>query len=111
MINLTNFDTHPTRKAYSIFRFYDFNRQAYFEQLLLQDNIWFEKETYNEDETIWYVFGVRNSDLKKVKHINYLVAAKYRKPIIPNIYFRWILLLVSFGLIALAIIGYFMSNK
>ena len=44
MINITNYNEHPTRKAYTIFHFFKPERANYFKELLIEENTWFESE-------------------------------------------------------------------
>lgn len=110
MINLTNFENHPTRKTYTVFHFYHEERADYFEELLNNNNIWFEKETENQDDNELFYFGVKNTDLKEVKQYNYLVSAKHRKPIIPSKIGRWALYIFTLVLLTFIVIGYLKSK-
>lgn len=109
MLNVTNYSDHPSRHGYTIFRFYEKERAAYFEQLLNEETIWFETDIDNESVKTTYFFGVKNSDFKKVQNKNFLVNAKYREPFIPNSYLRWTVVLFALGAITLSIVGYFSS--
>jgi len=106
MINLTNYNEHPSRKYYTIFHFYKTERAHYFEELLKENDIWFERETEEEPDKITYFFGVKNTDLKQVEKLNYLVSAKYRSPIIANKAIKWSLYAFTAILLVLALLGY-----
>lgn len=106
MINLTNYNDHPTRKSYTIFHFFLLERARYFEELLLQEKIWFESEIETQPDKTIYFFGIKNSDLRKVERLNYLVSAKYRKPTIPSKPLRWVIYLLSLILLVLMVLGY-----
>ncbi|OFY94900.1 MAG: hypothetical protein A3K10_12350 [Bacteroidetes bacterium RIFCSPLOWO2_12_FULL_31_6] len=104
MFNITNFFDHPTRPGYTIFKFHDKQRAVYFEELLKNKNIWFES-SIDEGENIIYLFGVKKSDYKNAMNANYLVSAKYRSKIIPNVYFRWLVIIITVAILILAIIS------
>jgi hypothetical protein len=106
MINITNYNEHPTRKAYTIFHFFKPERANYFKELLIEQNIWFESEIEEQPEKTIYFFGIKNRDLKKVERINYLVSARYRKPTISNRYLSWSLYVFAILVFILAIMGY-----
>lgn len=110
MINITNYNQHPTRKAYTIFHFFNKERADYFKELLEEQKIWFESEIEKQPEKTIYFFGIKNVDLKKVEHINYLVSAKYRKPTISNKYLSWGLYIFAILVFILAIMGYINSK-
>lgn len=107
MINITNFNEHPTRKAYTIFHFFTFERANYFEELLKEQQIWYESDIDEKESKTTYFFGVKNADFKKAQQINYLVRAKYRKPTIPYKPLRIVIYILSLILLTLAIIGFF----
>ncbi len=104
MLNITNYSDHPTRIGYTVYRFFEKERADYFEELLTQENVYFEAGVDDSANTI-YLFGVKKGDSKKAMNANYLVSAKYRNKIIPNNYFRWALIIFFFAVIALAIFG------
>lgn len=106
MLNITNFFDHPTRPGYTVFRFKEKERAVYFRQLLEKEKIWFENDTQKEGEKTFYFFGVKNGNLKKVNQLNYLVNGRFRKPLIPNAYFRWILFIIAASVMGLALAGY-----
>jgi len=105
MFNITNSFEHPSRSHFTVFKFYEKQRSDYFKELLTQKNISFEHDIHEEDNKTFYLFGVRNPDVDQVNKLNYLVNGKYRKPLIPNTYLRWIVLGFSLIMVALAILG------
>lgn len=111
MFNITNYNEHPTRKAYTIFHFFNQDRANYFETLLKETQIWYESDIDETPEKTTYFFGVKNVDLKKVQQLNYLVSAKYRKPTIPYRPLRIFLFIFSIVLLFLLIMGRLYSVK
>lgn len=111
MFNITNFNEHPTRKAYTVFHFFNKERADYFNELLKENNIWFEFDLDEEPNKITYFFGVKNADLKKVNQLNYLVIAKYRKPTISYSPLRIFLFLFLLIIIFFVVMGLLNSSK
>ncbi|MBI2279181.1 MAG: hypothetical protein HYU68_00590 [Bacteroidetes bacterium] len=107
MLNITNYNEHPTRKAYTIFHFFNPERATYFENLLKEQQIWHESDVEETPSKTTYFYGVKNSDFKKVQQLNYLVNAKFRKPTIPFKPLRIAVYLVAIAVLTLAIIGFF----
>ncbi len=107
MLNITNYNEHPTRKAYTIFHFFKTERATYFENLLKEQQIWYESDMEETPNKTTYFYGVKNSDFKKVQQLNYLVSAKFRKPTIPFKPLRIAIYLLALGVLTLAIIGFF----
>ncbi len=105
MFNITNYFDHPTRPGYTVFKFFEKQRATYFEELLKEQNIWYESSLEENNEKNIYLFGVRKGDEKKALKANYLVSGKYRKPTISNLYVRLIIFTISLTLIVLAILG------
>lgn len=104
MFDITNYSDHPTRIGFTVFKFRDEQRAIYFEELLKQDDIWFESSI--EDSGL-HLYGIKKGDFKKAMNANYLVSAKFRNKIIPNIYMRWGIIFISVLVIIFAIIGAF----
>jgi hypothetical protein len=107
MFDITNYSDHPTRIGYTVFKFRENQRAVYFEELLKKKNITFESS--KEDDNL-YLFGVKKGDFKKAMNANYLVSAKFRNKIIPNVYFRWSVIIIAFLTISLAIISAFFKT-
>ena len=106
MFNITNSNSHPTRPGHTVFHFYIKDRADYFEELLVESSLFFEKSIEEDAEKTIYFFGIKNRDVKLVNQKNYLVNGKFRKPLIPNVYFRWAVIAFATFAIGLAIVGY-----
>ena len=106
MFNITNYSEHPNNSNYTVFRFYEQRRAEYFETLLSEREIWNESTIDLENGKTTYLFGIKKSDFEAANHCNFLVNGKYRKPSIPNVYGRWLLIGITVFLVALSIIGY-----
>lgn len=106
MINLTNLKDHPHdphRMAY----FFKHNEHAnYFEGLLVEYKIKYEKHV--EEEINYFI--IKKSDRKTTDRLNYLCIGKFRKPFIPDKLFGYVLIVISFLILALAITGAVVSN-
>jgi hypothetical protein len=106
-LDFTNYREHPSNKAYTVFFFKTLEQGDFFETLLQQHKLWFER--FNEDEldnNRKVLFAVKNSDLKAITKLNNLAIGKYRKPFIPNKLFAWAMIVFSTVVISLAILGY-----
>jgi len=110
MFNITNSFEHPTRPGHTVYRFYEKQRANYFEKLLTQDNIWYEADVDIDSGKTIYFFGIKNRDTKIVNSKNYLVAGKYRKPLISNSILRWVLPIITITITVLAVVGYLKSK-
>lgn len=104
MFNITNYFEHPTRPGYYIFKFYEKKRADYFEELLNNQNIWYES-SFDDEQKPTYLYGIKLNDYKKAQNANYLVSAKFRKKTISNRYIQIVIYIVTFSIIALAIYG------
>lgn len=83
------------------------SHSEYFKSMLKNSSISFEYQ-YDEEEEKHY-FGIKKLDNKKVKKLNYLVFAKFRKPFINNPIAKYLLLSFTLLFIILAIIGFLIS--
>jgi len=110
MFNLQNFQDHPTNRNKKVFLFKETTHANYFENLLIKEEIEFEKQIDNDgDNTIYY--GVKKGDFKATQKINYLTIGNFRKPFIPDKFFRFFLIIISFIVLGLAVIGAIVSNN
>ena len=105
-LNFTNFRDHPTERKYMVFFFTDSKMAHYFEELLVENNISYERATEDEGVVKRYLFGVLKRDFEIVHKFNNVAIGKYRQPFIPTAGLRWLLLIVMMVSIALAIAGY-----
>ncbi|MEM9024066.1 MAG: hypothetical protein AAGB22_10010 [Bacteroidota bacterium] len=108
---LGNYYDHPDQPKYMVYRFYGEEQAAYFEALLRDEGIWYERniETDEDDEPTYY-YGVHKSDEKATQRLNSLTLAKFKTPFIGVAWLRWTILLVSLGLVTLAIAGYLLDR-
>jgi len=105
-LGLVNYVKHPTNPNYIVYRFPDKHRADSFQFELEQKGIWFERGEEEKRQRTYHLIGIHKNDYKKTVRINYLVEAKHKKPLIPFKTLRFGLLLMSAGLLTLAIIGY-----
>lgn len=91
----------------TVFFFTQLDHSNYFKSLLTKENISYEFEVDKESDKFY--FGISNSELKRVKKLNFLVFAKYRKPFIQSWFIKFMLLGITALFIILAIIGYVLS--
>lgn len=106
---LVNIKDHPTNRKKRVFFYKESEQADHFENLLIQEQLYFEKQIDTEgDQTIY--FGVRSADFEKVKKLNYLTIGHFRKPFIPDKIFRTILIIVSLIVLGLAIAGALLSS-
>lgn len=104
-----NIQDHPTNRNKKVFFYKDSIHANYFENLLIEQKIEFEKQIDHEgDDTIYY--GVRSSDFKQVQKLNYLTIGNFRKPFIADTMFRYLLISISLIVLILAIIGALVSD-
>lgn len=97
LLNLTNFDDHPTDPTWLVFRFGDHSMGSEFIQGLEQAGIRYEAD---RDEGMTLI-GVKQRDRDAAIRVNYAVLGRHREPFISSPYVRWGLL----GLVLLAILA------
>lgn len=106
ILGLVNYRVHPTNQNYRVFSFNSVEEADTFDQLLTEQNIWFERDTEEIKEGTIHLFGVEKMDYKKAMNANYAVSAKHRKPMIKNKILRYSLISLTLFLVTLGIIGY-----
>lgn len=106
LFKLTNYQDHPTHKYYKVFTFKNIEQGNYFESLLIESKIDYERFLDEEEEEPRLFFGVRNPDFEAALKLNYMANARYRRPFITSTLLKYALLIFTFGVLALALIGY-----
>ncbi|MCT4582376.1 MAG: hypothetical protein N4A35_13260 [Flavobacteriales bacterium] len=109
ILRVTNHQTHPTNKNYKVFFFYIEEQADYFESLLKEKGIWFERDLEENRGKQMHLFGIKMTNLREVDQLNYLAIGKYRKPIFQNKYIRYGVVIFGLIIFILGIIGYLLS--
>ena len=109
ILRVTNHQNHPTSKFHKVFFFYIEEQADYFEGLLIEKKIWFERDSEINRGKMMYLFGIKLTNVREVDQLNYLAIGKYRKPIFENKYLRYGVVIFGAIIILLGVIGYFLS--
>lgn len=104
-LGFVNFIKHPSDPSYIVFRFKDAKRADYFEKVLKEQKIWFEKGEGDRKGKSMFLFGVHKDDYNKVQKLNFETEAENRTFFIKNNWVRWILLIIVGAFVAVAIAG------
>ena len=104
-----NISDHPTNRNKKVFYFKNHLHANYFENLLIEEKLWYEKQIDEEGDQKIY-FGVKKQDYKAAMKLNYLTMGQYRKPFIPDAFFRYLLISISLIILGLAVTGALLSN-
>lgn len=110
IMSLVNHQAHPTRPGYLVYHFKIEEHAAYFEDLLKEKNLFYERFDELRDAKPVYWFGVRDRDHDAVEIINYTVKGKFRKPMIHDKGARYFIVIFGILIVLFAIIGAIMSN-
>jgi hypothetical protein len=105
-LGLVNYVQHPTNPNYIVYRFAEKGRAESFEAALKEQDIWYEKDKEDKRGKEYTLFGIHKTDFKRTEKLNYTVEAKHKKPFIPFLGLRMIVLFIGLGLLTLAIVGY-----
>lgn len=105
-MRFTNYYEHSSDTRFMVYEFYVVERADYFERLLTDRQV--EYERYLDTDTTPHktLFGVNKRFLKVSNNCNFLTHAHYRSPLIPNKIMQWVLLLFMAFIIALAVVGW-----
>lgn len=109
ILRITNHQIHPTNKNYKVFFFYIEKQANYFESLLNEKKIWFERDKENRGDKVMFLFAIKMTNIREVNKLNYLAIGKYRTPIFNNKYIRYIVVSLGIIILILGIVGYLLS--
>jgi len=108
--NITNYEIHPTNTMYYVFNHKTQERANFFENILIEHKIEFQKDSHEGGNGNLFLFDIHKRDLKAATHLNNLTIGKFRKPFIPDTFFRYFVLFLGLGAILLGIIGYLVKG-
>lgn len=107
LINFTNYTEHPEDRNIMVFTFKKRAAGIDFEDGLIEQGIWYEKDTSGTKEhPEMMLFAVRKQDYKAAMRQNYLTTARHRKPFMADRLFRYTVVTITVTLVTLAIIGW-----
>lgn len=101
-----NFETHAHQRAYIVFYFYARDPADYFESLLIEHEIPYERGQA-KDLLKRHLIGVHRNHQIKAEELNDLTGNFFRKPFLGTIKLRNVVLIFTLVIIILALIGYF----
>ncbi len=105
-MKFTNYYEHAGDTRFMVYEFYVVERADYFENLLKDRQVEYERFFDEESSPPKTLFGVNKRNLKASNNCNFLTHAHYRSRSIPNKTMQWVLLLFMGFIVALAIIGW-----
>lgn len=101
-----NFETHERQRSYQVFYFYARDPADYFESLLIEHDIPYERGQ-GKDLVKRHLIGVHRDHQAKAEELNDLTGNFFRKPFLGTIKLRNVVLIFTLVIIILALIGYF----
>ncbi len=109
-VKYANFEPHHKQRSFTVFYFYAKDHADYFEALLLENEIPFERGS-GQDMVRRHLIGVHRSYQEKAEMLNDEVGNYYRKPFLGTKGFRNFVLIFTLMAITFALIGYFLRHK
>lgn len=110
ILKVTNYQNHPTNDFYKVFFFYKNEQADFFESLLKEQNIFFERDLSEKNNEPIHLFGIKKKDLKVVYKINDAAIGAFRNKIISNKYARYAVIAFGIIVVALAVAGYIKTH-
>lgn len=109
---LTNYKDHPTNNLYKVYFFHQKNRAEHFAKLLKERNIFFERgeEEQAISGKLFYLFGVRKSDLDVAHECNFLTNAHFREPFLGKNRWKYLISIFVVAIVILAIVSAVMNG-
>lgn len=110
-MRFTNYFDHPADNRYTVYQYHLTEHADYFEELLRDRDVPFERFLDTESGDPKILFGIKKTFYSEAMYCNNMCHAKYRKPFIPVKWLRYALLIFVFGMIGLAIWGFIRSGQ
>ncbi len=109
-LKITNYRTHPTSKGHKVFFFREAEHADYFETLIRERNVSFERDVDANEKGTLHLFGIKRDQMQVALEVNRLVYAKFRQPFISNKPLRIAALIIALFALGLGIAGYLISE-
>ena len=107
LIDLTNYSEHPTQPTWLVFRYPTLRHAKDMVEELGKVGVRHEADL---EEGPPFMVGVKKTDRALAEKLNYTVLGKHRKPFIPNKALRWVIILITVGILALAVAGLWLQE-
>jgi len=108
MIEYKNFEVHHKQRSYVVFYFYAKDPADYFEALLIENDIPYERGQ-GQDLLRRHMIGVHKSYQQKAQDLNNITGNHFRKPFLGDLKFRNVVLIFTLLAVIIALIGFFMK--
>ncbi|HKL39451.1 MAG TPA: hypothetical protein VJ894_02175 [Cryomorphaceae bacterium] len=110
-IKYANFEPHHKQRNFTVFYFYAKDHADYFEALLIENEIPFERGS-GQDMVRRHLIGLHRTHQEKAEILNNEVGNYYRKPFLGTNSLRNFVLIFTLIVIVLALVGYYLRlNK
>lgn len=109
-IKYANFESHHRQRNYTVFYFYAKDHADYFEALLLENEIPFERGS-GQDMVRRHLIGVHRTYQDRAEMLNDEVGNYYRKPFLGTNRMRNFVLIFTLVAIVFAVIGYLLRHN
>lgn len=110
LFNLTNYKDHPEDDNHVVFFFYNLEQAAYFESLLLKENIVFESFLDENSKRKVMLYAIHKKYFRKALIQNDLSYAGFKSKFISQKWLRYAVLLFTLALTLFALFGYLKSH-
>ena len=101
-----NFEIHERQRSYIVFYFYARDPADYFESLLIEHEIPYERGL-GQDLVRRHLIGVHQNHQLRAKELNENTGDFFRKPFMGSALLRNVVLIFTLTLIIIALIGFF----
>ena len=108
MIEYSNFEDHQKQRSYVVFYFYAKDPADYFEALLIENEIPYERGQ-GQDLIRRHMIGIHKSYQEKAQELNNITGNHFRKPFLGDLNLRNAVLIFTLVVVLIALIGYFLK--
>lgn len=106
----TNWYTHPGDNRYHVFEFRSVQLADEYQRDLEAAGIAFERAPVEQEgDTVVERFGIHRREFQAALKVNHLLHGRHRRPFIAHKGLRWAMLLITAGVVGLAIMGWMSS--
>lgn len=108
-IHYTNFEDHHKQRNYVVFYFYAKDTADYFESLLIEADIPYERGA-GKDLLRRHLFGIHKSYQSRAEALNDDTGNMFRQPFLADNVMRYVVLALTISVLAIAVLGWLIAG-
>ncbi len=109
-VHYRNYENHQQQRQYVVFYFYAKEHADYFESLLIEAEMTYERGA-GKDLLRRHLFGIHKNQLERAKELNDQTGNFFRKPFLADDMMRYMVLIITIAAVLLGLWGWWKTGN